>query len=192
MLKRPQPIVSTNLLGGHSWIFIVIQALCAILLGGIFLCHPLWSMIALALALGLMLLGCGIQQLVLTFLLRRRFNVGRLFYGLFLFGAGAFLVIDPLLGVLELLLILGIWFIFHGVELLVAAWMARNFACTFRIMTAVNGLLSLLCGVLITLFPPAGSAWVDYVFAFYLIFYGLVTLTVGLRLRAITRSEPRM
>ena len=62
MLKRPRPLVSTNLLGGHSWIFIVIQAVCAIVLGGIFLCHPGWAMIVLALALGIMLLGCGIQK----------------------------------------------------------------------------------------------------------------------------------
>ena len=62
MLKRPRPLVSTNLLGGHSWVFIVIQALCSIVLGGIFLFHPLWAMIALALALGIMLLGCGIQK----------------------------------------------------------------------------------------------------------------------------------
>ena len=34
MLKRPRPLVSTNLLGGHSWIFIVIQAVCAIVLAG--------------------------------------------------------------------------------------------------------------------------------------------------------------
>ena len=155
MLKRPRPLVSTNLLGGHSWVFIVIQALCSIVLGGIFLFHPLWAMIALALALGIMLLGCGIQQLVLTFLLRRRFSIG---------------------------------FIFHGAELFVAAWTARGFANSFRIMTAVNGALSLICGILITMFPLAGSVWVDYVFAFYLIFYGLVTLTVGLRLRALTRS----
>lgn len=188
MLKRPRPLVSTNLLGGHSWVFIVIQALCSIVLGGIFLFHPLWAMIALALALGIMLLGCGIQQLVLTFLLRRRFSIGRLLYGLVLLIAGAFLVLDPLLGVLELLLILGIWFLFHGVELFVAAWTARGFANSFRIMTAVNGALSLICGILITMFPLAGSVWVDYVFAFYLIFYGLVTLTVGLRLRALTRS----
>ena len=188
MLKRPRPLVSTNLLGGHSWIFIVIQAVCAIVLGGIFLCHPGWAMIVLALALGIMLLGCGIQQLILTFLLRRRFSIGRLLYGLVLLIAGAFLVLDPLLGVLELLLILGIWFIFHGVELFSAAWMARSFANSFRIMTAVNGALSLICGILITMFPLAGSVWVDYVFAFYLIFYGLVTLTVGLRLRALTRS----
>ena len=106
MLKRPRPLVSTNLLGGHSWIFIVIQAVCAIVLGGIFLCHPGWAMIVLALALGIMLLGCGIQQLILTFLLRRRFSIGRLLYGLVLLIAGAFLVLDPLLGVLELLLIL--------------------------------------------------------------------------------------
>ena len=66
--------------------------------------------------------------------------------------------------------------------------MARSFANSFRIMTAVNGALSLICGILITMFPLAGSIWVDYVFAFYLIFYGLVTLTVGLRLRALTRS----
>ena len=39
--------------------------------------------------------------------------------------------------------------------------MARSFANSFRIMTAVNGALSLICGILITMFPLAGSIWID-------------------------------
>ena len=53
-IKNPKILISTNLLGGHSWLFIVVQALISILLGVIFLFHPAWIMIVLALALGIM------------------------------------------------------------------------------------------------------------------------------------------
>ena len=35
-IKNPKILISTNLLGGHSWLFIVVQALISILLGVIF------------------------------------------------------------------------------------------------------------------------------------------------------------
>lgn len=70
-IKNPKILISTNLLGGHSWLFIVVQALISILLGVIFLFHPAWIMIVLALALGIMLLGSGIQQFALMILTKK-------------------------------------------------------------------------------------------------------------------------
>ncbi len=185
-IKNPKILISTNLLGGHSWQFIIVQALISILLGVIFLFHPTWVMIVLALALGIMLLGSGIQQFALMGL-TRKFSFPILLYGLVLFLAGLFLVADPFLGSLDLLLILGIWFIFHAVELFVGAVRAKTLAKSVRSMAIVNGVLSLLCGFFITLFPLAGIVWINLVFAFYLILYGAVTLAVGFKLRGISR-----
>lgn len=144
-IKNPKILISTNLLGGHSWLFIVVQALISILLGVIFLFHPAWIMIVLALALGIMLLGSGIQQFALM-ILTKKFSFLILLYGLLLLLAGLFLVANPFLGSLDLLLILGIWFIFHAIELFVGAARAKTVARSIRTMAMVNGILSFLCG----------------------------------------------
>ena len=185
-IKNPKILISTNLLGGHSWLFIVVQALITILLGVIFLLHPAWIMIVLALALGIMLLGNGIQQFALM-ILTKKFSFLILLYGLLLLLAGLFLVANPFLGSLDLLLILGIWFIFHAIELFVGAARAKTVARSIRTMAMVNGILSFLCGFFITLFPLAGIMWINLVFAFYLILYGVMTLAVGFKLRSISR-----
>ena len=149
-----------------------------------FLFHPHWGLWLLALALGLMLFGCGIQCVALMVLIRKA-PIGSILYALMLLIAGGFLVIDPFFGIVELLLILGISFVFHAFELFVAAARAQKLPGTFRGLAAANGVLSLLFGLLIAAFPVAGAYWINYVFSFFLIFYGAVTLVVGLRLRAL-------
>lgn len=187
MRGKPKIFISSNLLAGHSWIFIVAQAVVAILLGSFFLINEKIAMVVLALALGVMLLGCGIQQFSLVILFwSKRFNIGQFLYGLLLFGAGLFLIIDPLLGVLELMWLLGAWFLLHGIELLIAAVRTQTFSRTFRLMAGINAGLSILCGAIIFLSPLAGFKIINFLFAFYLIFYGIITLIVGVRLRDIS------
>ncbi len=188
MLKTPKAFISSNLLGGQSWLFLILQAVIAILLGAFFLINYKIALIILALALGILLLSCGVQQFMLLFA-RHRFQFGIAFYGVLLVAAGLFLLLDPLLGVLELMWILGAWMIFHGVELFFASALARGFRTSFRIMAVINGVLSLLCGTVIFLSPLAGFQVINFLFAFYLIFYGIITLILGARLYEITKKH---
>lgn len=187
IFKRPKVLVATHLLGGHSWIFIVLQAVVAMLLGALFILKPLLALPSLAVALGVLLLLSGVQQFYLL-TRRRRFRFWRTFYALFLSLAGGFLLAYPLWSGLMLLRILAVWFIFHAFEQVVAAWNAHRLGNSFRAVVWVNGGLSLICGLAILFFPMAGAVFINFLLAFYLMLYGMITMSVGLSLNAVSRA----
>ena len=119
---KPQPYFyfSTNLLAGHSWKFMLAQGIISILLGIIFALNFGSALLIFAILLGIMLLGCGVQGFALM-ALNRKFKIGYALYSLFWFIAGLFLVIDPLMGASFLMIVLGIWFVLHAIELFTAA-----------------------------------------------------------------------
>ena len=137
--------------------------------------------------LGVMLLGCGVQGFVLM-ALNRRFKFGFALYSLFWFLAGVVLVSWPLASAASLLVVLGIWFVIHSIELLTGALVDRIHTPGFRMLVALNGIVTLVFGVMIAAMPVALVGFVNFLFAFFLIFYGFVTLGVALRFRRITRS----
>ncbi len=186
---RPQPhfYLATNLLAGHSWKFMLVQSIISILLGLFFMVHYGSALIAFALLLGVMLLGCGVQGFALM-ALNRRFKIGFALYSLFWFLAGLVLVIEPLAGAAWLLFVLAVWFVIHAVELLIGAAVDRIHTPGFRWLVVVNGVVTLIFGILIAATPIAAVEFFNFLFAFFLIFYGLVTLGVALRFRRITRT----
>lgn len=178
---------STNLLAGHSWKFMVLQAVVSILLGLFFLVHYGSALIALSILLGIMLVCSGIEGFVLMGA-SKRFKLGLAIYSLFWTLAGLALVVNPFFGASVLILALGIWFIFHSVELFAGALLDRVHTPGFRILVAVNGLVTLAFGILIAAMPLAVAGVLNWLFAFFLIFYGAVTLGVALRFRRISRA----
>ena len=78
---------------------------------------------------------------------------------------------------------------FSREETAVAAAVAlKNMPGALRSMTAVNGVLALIFGVVLLAFPLASTVWVTYLAAFYLIIYGVIALVLGFRLRKLTRN----
>ena len=187
MMQQPHFYLATNLLAGHSWKFMLVQSIISILLGIFFMVHYGSALVAFAVLLGVMLLGCGIQGFVLM-ARNRRFKIGFALYSLFWFLAGLVLVIEPLAGAAWLLVVLGIWFIIHSIELLIGAAVDRLHTPGFRLLVVVNGIVTLSFGFLIAATPIAAVGFFNFLFAFFLIFYGFVTLGVALRFRRITRS----
>lgn len=187
MIQQPRFYLATNLLAGHSWKFMLVQSIISILLGIFFMVHYGSALIAFALLLGIMLLGCGIQGFVLM-ALNHRFKAGFALYSLFWFLAGIVLVSWPLASAASLLFMLGIWFVIHAVELFIGAAVDRIHTPGFRMLVVLNGVVTLIFGFLIAATPLAAVGFVNFLFAFFLIFYGLVTLGVALRFRRITRN----
>ena len=178
---KPQPYFyfSTNLLAGHSWKFMLAQGIISILLGIIFALNFGSALLIFAILLGIMLLGCGVQGFALM-ALNRKFKIGYALYSLFWFIAGLFLVIDPLMGASFLMIVLGIWFVLHAIELFTAVG--------FRWLVALNGLVTLAFGILIATSSIAAIGFFNLLFAFFLIFYGAITIGVAMRFRRIGKA----
>ena len=185
---KPQARIffSTNLLAGHSWKFMVLQAVISILLGIFFMVHEDSALVALSILLGVMLTAGGIEGFV-RMAMRRRFKFGLAVYSLFWILAGLALLANPFFGASVLILALGIWFIFHALELFIGAALDRIHTSGFRLLVMVNGLVTLAFGIVIAVMPVAVAGVLNWLFAFFLIFYGAVTLGVALRFRKISR-----
>ena len=187
MRGKPKILLASNLLAGYSWPFIIAQACGALLLGVLFLLFGQAILQLLGFAVGLLLIGSGIQQFRLWYMFQQsRGQWSGFVYALRLFLAGTGLVLFPLFGVFQLLILVGIFSILHGVELLIAAF--RQNKCRF--LAGSNGILSILCGVIIFVYPGAGLRFINTLFACYLIFYGFITLFIGLKLRAAVSADP--
>ena len=186
---KPQPYFyfSTNLLAGHSWKFMLAQGIISILLGIIFALNFGSALIIFAILLGIMLLGCGVQGFALM-ALNRKFKIGYALYSLFWFIAGLFLVIDPLMGASFLMIVLGIWFVRHAIELFTAALADKLHPVGFRWLVALNGLVTLAFGILIATSSIAAIGFFNLLFAFFLIFYGAITIGVAMRFRRIGKA----
>ena len=170
---KPQPYFyfSTNLLAGHSWKFMLAQGIISILLGIIF-----------ALNFGSALIIFALMAL------NRKFKIGYALYSLFWFIAGLFLVIDPLMGASFLMIVLGIWFVLHAIELFTAALADKLHPVGFRWLVALNGLVTLAFGILIATSSIAAIGFFNLLFAFFLIFYGAITIGVAMRFRRIGKA----
>ena len=172
-----------------------------------FSCGPMWYLLALLMGwilldvilnifpekythwavLGIMLLGCGVQGFALM-ALNRKFKIGYALYSLFWFIAGLFLVIDPLMGASFLMIVLGIWFVLHAIELFTAALADKLHPVGFRWLVALNGLVTLAFGILIATSSIAAIGFFNLLFAFFLIFYGAITIGVAMRFRRIGKA----
>lgn len=176
---------STNLLTSRSWVLVVAEAVLAIGIGAFFFSRPLAAAAIMAVIFGVFVLASAIQEFMQ---LSCNFSGLRLFYAILLLLAGLCLVGNPLFSVVDIVIVLGIWSIFHSIELIAAAVALKNMPGALRSMTAVNGVLALIFGVVLLAFPLASTVWVTYLAAFYLIIYGVIALVLGFRLRKLTRN----
>ncbi|MDR0932785.1 MAG: DUF308 domain-containing protein [Victivallales bacterium] len=186
MKTQPHFYLATNLLAGHSYKFMLIQSILSIVLGIFFMVHYASALFAFALFLGIMLLGCGIQGFA-TMLLNRHFKWGFALYSLFWFLAGLVMIAEPFASGVWMMLVLGIWFIIHAIELFIGAAADKLHTPGFRWLVVLNGVVTLLFGLLIVTTPIAAAEFFNLMFAFFLIFYGAVTLGVALRFRKINQ-----
>ena len=186
MRGKPKILLASNLLAGYSWPFIIAQAVGALLMGVCFLFFGNIILQFLGFAIGFLMIGSSIQQFRLWFMFQRSRNQwGGFVYALLLLILGGILLLFPLFGVFQLLFLVALWSIIHGIELLTAAFRQTQ----LRIPAGINGMLNILFGVIVFVYPNAGLQFINTLLACYLIFYGLITLFVGLKLRAAVSNS---
>ena len=109
---------STNLLTSRSWVLVVAEAVLAIGIGAFFFSRPLAAATIMAVIFGIFVLASAIQEFMQ---LSCNFSGLRLFYAILLLLAGLCLVGNPLFSMVDIVIVLGIWSIFHSIELIAAA-----------------------------------------------------------------------
>jgi len=93
----------------------------------------------------------------------------------------------PGLAVFTLLLILAFALIFLGVARIVHSVAAKSWSRGHRILHAAGGVLALVLGGVVLIFPALGASTLVFLLAFGLLCYGIVSLVIGGALKLLSK-----
>lgn len=176
----------------RNWWAIVLRGVFAVLFGlGAFF-WPGITLAVLVLLYGAYLFADGILAVVWALMGRR---AGAFPWGVFLAGlasiiAGVLTFLMPGLTALVLLYLIAAWAIVRGIFEIIAAFHLRR-ELTNEWLLALNGVLSVLFGILLIAAPGAGALAVLWIIGTFAIIVGVVMIMLGFRLKGLQGTAAR-
>ena len=171
------------------WWAVALRGLLALLFGVTSLIAPGLALTTLAILFGLYALLDGVAAVVSGL----RGYAGRgplLLLGLLGVAAGALTVAAPDVTARLLLTVIAWWAILTGALEVIAAYRFRDeIPGAWEWLIAASGLLSMLLGALLFLFPASGARLVDGLIGGYAALAGVTLLVLAFRLRAETTAR---
>jgi uncharacterized membrane protein HdeD (DUF308 family) len=101
--------------------------------------------------------------------------------------AGVIAFVWPAITAITLLYVIAAWSIVTGLMEIVAAVRLRR-EIEGEWLLALAGLASILFGIVVVIFPGAGALAVVWVIGTYAVFFGILLIALGLRLRGLHRT----
>lgn len=173
----------------RDWWIIALQGVAAIVFGVLALVLPGITLLALVFLFGAYAIVDGVLALMRGF--RRGGEDGpdwwRIVQGVVGIAAGLIAFVMPGITALALLVVIAAWAIVSGAIELVAAYQLRD-AIRGEWLLALDGVLTILLGVLLIVFPGAGALALVWLIGAYAIVSGVVLLVEAFRLRGRARS----
>lgn len=173
------------------WWAFLLRGLLALIVGVIVLLFPEIGLPSLILAFAAWMIVDGVAELIGAWRTRgqRQWWVGIL-EGIAGIVAGLLAVILPGITALVLLYLVAAWAIVTGVLEIVAAIRLRE-QITGELWMALAGVLSILFGLYLVIFPGAGILSLLWLVGFFAIAFGAFMLLLGWRLRGIHERAER-
>jgi uncharacterized membrane protein HdeD (DUF308 family) len=171
-------------MSGWSAVWGIVMFLCGILAISL----PLASSIGIVIVLAWLILFAGVSHLIFAF---HCHSIGAVFWQLLLalvYGAaGVYMLMNPLLGVLSLTLVLGVFLLLEGILELALYFRIRRVRHAGWIL--FDGIVTLLLGVLIWTQWPSSSVWViGTLVGISLIFSGISRFMLSLAIRNVSSA----
>ena len=177
------------MLARHWWVFLL-RGIVAIVFAAAALLLPFTTLGSLILVLGIYLLVDGVAAIVAGF--RAASNHGKwallLLEGVVDIIAGLFALAMPALTLLVVILMLAAWSVVSGVLLLVSAFNLHG--GHGRWLMALAAIASIVWGVLLYVFPIAGSLVLTWWLGGYALAFGIMLIAFAFKLRS--RSSPEL
>jgi uncharacterized membrane protein HdeD (DUF308 family) len=170
---------------GRNWWALVIRGIFALIFGILAFVWPAITLGALVLLFGAYAIVDGIFAIVAAIDSKgRETNWWTLLVeGILGIAIGVFTFMWPGITALTLLYLIGIWAIVTGILEIAEAIRLRKII-THEWLLALAGVASLAFGVLLFIYPRAGALAVMWWIGAYAIFFGVMLLSLGLRLRS--------
>ena len=178
------------LLARHWWSF-VLRGIFAILFGLLALFMPRMALLTLVYLFGFYALADGIFNVIGIFRPAEREQQpwwSLLIQGLLGIVAGLIALSVPGLTALALLYVIAAWAFVTGImEIVTAIRLRKQITGEWTLILA--GLLSVVFGILLAVFPGAGALAMVLWIGIFAIIFGVLRITLGLRLRHWLRTE---
>ena len=176
----------------RNWWAIVLRGVFAVLFGlGAFF-WPGITLVVLVALYGAYLFADGILAVAWALMGRR---AGAFPWGVFLAGlasiiAGVLTFLMPGLTALVLLYLIAAWAIVRGIFEIIAAFHLRR-ELTNEWLLALNGVLSVLFGILLIAAPGAGALTVLWIIGTFAVIVGILMIVLGFRLKGLQGTAAR-
>lgn len=169
----------------RHWPLILVRGLAAIAFGILCLVWPGISLLALVLIYGVYAIIDGISAIAWG--ARSRWT-GMVVVGVVSMLSGLIAFFWPGITALALIYLIATWAIVRGVSEIAAAIRLHPHV-TNETMLIVGGVLSILFGVLVALFPGAGALSLVWAIGVFAVVFGLFAVGLALRLRRLQRDR---
>jgi uncharacterized membrane protein HdeD (DUF308 family) len=176
----------------HNWWAIVLRGVCAVIFGVGTFVWPGITLAVLVLLYGAFLFADGILAVLWAIAGRRP---GAFPWGVFLAGlvsvlAGLITLLWPGVTAIALLYVIAAWAIVRGVFEIMAAFHLRR-EITNEWLLGLNGLLSVVLGLLLIVAPGAGALTVLWLIGTFAIIVGVMMIILGFRLKGMQGEAGR-
>jgi uncharacterized membrane protein HdeD (DUF308 family) len=169
------------------WWALALRGLFAVLFGLLTFCIPGITLLALVLLFGTYALLDGIFDIVSAFRSSSH-HWALLVEGIIGIIVGILTLIWPGMTGMVLLYLIAFWAIFTGVLEIVAGIRLRA-AVANEVLLILMGVLSLLFGLLIIIFPGAGALAIAFWIGAYALIFGIMLIALAFRLRRFRHVE---
>lgn len=173
----------------HNWWVIALRGALAIVFGAVALIWPDTTKLALVLLFGAFALADGSLAVVAGITLSKYFDR---WWALVLEGItgiviGILTFFWPNITALSLLIFIAGWAILTGIFEIVAAIQFRKVISGEWAMI-LSGLMSVVLGILLVVFPAAGAVSLVWLIGIYAIAFGIMALVFAFRLRSLSNN----
>ena len=171
----------------RNWWALALRGLVAVLFGLLTFILPGITLVTLVLLFGAYALVDGIFNLIAFFRVASH-HWALLIEGVIGIIAGILTFAWPGITAIVLLYLIAFWAIFTGVFEIVAGIRLRQ-AIANEVLLILMGVLSLLFGFLIIIFPGAGALVIAFWIGAYALVFGIMLIALAFRLRAFRHLE---
>jgi uncharacterized membrane protein HdeD (DUF308 family) len=189
--EEPGGVISTF---ARNWWLFVLRGVAAIVFGIIAIVYPDVTITALAIVFGIYAIVDSIGSFASAIGHRGADGWHRAAHaleGVVALVAGVLALVLPDLTALALVALIGIWAILSGVVEIMAAIRLRRVIDTEWLL-GISGLLSIIAGIVILVWPDAGAVAISWLIGTYAIVFGVVFVWLGFNLRRFGPTDERV
>lgn len=178
---------------GNNWWLLLVRGICAVIFGVLAFVWPNITLISLVILFGVYVLLDGFLTLVGVVKERSRKKLSGSLWWLLVSGiagitAGVLTFIYPQITELILVIFIGAWALVCGIVQIFGAIRLRR-EINHEWLLIIAGVISILFGAVILLFPGAGALALLWLIGSYAVVFGLLMIWLSLRLKKIAAKH---